>query len=155
MTGATVGQTVQPGDEIRVDINGASALSGPARTTFEDAVKTYATQLLDEASRQEYGHRSGTSTVAQYTTSHVALAEAVVRNKGVPIKARSPLVFIVRVSIYIVTALIGVSSNLMLQSGPWLLPGVGWMAVFFAALVAGLFLIVITEVVEYKAGRDR
>lgn len=153
MAGTAVGQIVQPGDEVRVEVAGASALTGPARDVFEDAVKSYATELLEEASRRELGYRSGTSTVPQYTTTHVGQAEDFVRNKGLTPPRRSRWFIVAKVVIYLLAALIGVSGNQMSQSQPWFIPPTAWLVTFFVALTAGLFLAIITEVIEFNKGR--
>lgn len=153
MTGVTVGQGVHPGDEVRVAVDGASALTGVVRDIFEDAVKQYATELLNEASRREVADRGDSSPVIQYTTSQVAVAETVVRSKGVTPPRRSRWIIVAKVAIYLLAAVIGVGGNLMVQSEPWFLTSTGWLVTFTFAVTAGLFLVITTEITEFKKER--
>ncbi|WP_458111199.1 hypothetical protein M1D88_12620 [Arthrobacter sp. R1-13] len=153
MANAAVGQVTQSADEVRVEVSGAAALSGAARDVFDSAIKSYATELLNEASRRELAHRADSSTVPQFTTGQVAIAEQVVRSKGLAPPARSRWFIVAKALMYLLAVLIGVSSNLMVQSEPWFLTSTGWLVVFCVSGTAALCLTIVTEAIEFNKER--
>lgn len=153
MANAAVGQATQSADQVRVEVSGAAALTGAARDVFDSAIKAYATELLNEASRRELAHRADTSTVPQFTTRQVAIAETVVRGKGLTPPRRSRWLIVAKVSMYVLAVAVGLSSNLMLQSQPWLLDSIGWVGVLCVSGTAALCLTIVTEVIEFNKER--
>ncbi|SKB88403.1 hypothetical protein SAMN05660473_02849 [Arthrobacter sp. 49Tsu3.1M3] len=149
MASTHVGQANQS-DLVSVDVSGAAVLSGAAREVFDSAIKQYAVELLDEVSLYELQHRRNTSIVPQYTSAQVATAEVVIRNRGITVPGRSWWLVVGKVFIYILAIAIGVSSNLMIQSEPWLLPSAGWMAVFCLCVPSAVSVLVAIEVAEHK-----
>ncbi len=146
----TVAQgSVQSTRDVVVVVPGAQDLSGEALAYFTSSTQKYAEKLLDEASKIEEGHRDQSSTVAQYTTGHIAQAETFLRTRGYGIaRKRSKWVGPLRILQYVLTAIVGVTSNLMLASSPWLLTQSAWSTVFAVSLAVGIIVVIITEVIE-------
>lgn len=120
---------------VTVNVPGAAEVVGAPRDTFSDGVSAFAREVLDEASKNEFAHRASTSEVIQYTSSHFALAEQVVRSRGKVPKKKSRLYVVGRIIQVPLTAFMGWSFSLTMANA-----GGGWPILFGVsiALVAAL-----------------
>ncbi|MFE4835888.1 hypothetical protein ACFRAU_14565 [Arthrobacter sp. NPDC056691] len=153
MADAAAGQMTQSADHVQVEVGGSGALTGEARQVFDTAVKAYATELLNEASRRELEHRADSSTVPQFTSAQVAVAERVVRSRGLEAPRRSRWFIAGKIALYVFAVAVGISSNMMLQNKPWGLDVIGWVVVLCVSATAALAITIVTEVIEFNRGR--
>ena len=130
-------------DGFSISVPGVEEVDGAAREVFDGAVRAYASDLLDEASRYEATHRSDTSAVIQYTSAHIASAEQVVRNRGFAPKSRAPSYYVIRALQWFLTAGGGVTGGLITSDPAWGYP----CAVCFTA---ALLMTVHLEHADYK-----
>lgn len=153
MADAAAGQAIQSADQVRVEVSGSVALAGEARQVFDAAVKAYATELLNEASRRELEHRADSSAVPQFTSAQVAVAERVVRNRGLEPPRRSRWFIAGKIALYVLAVAVGLSSNMMLQTAPLWFGMIGWVVVLCVSAMAALAITTVTEVIEFNKGR--
>ncbi|WP_026543509.1 hypothetical protein [Paenarthrobacter nicotinovorans] len=153
MADATAGQVTHTADQVQVEVAGSSALAGEARQVFNAAVSAYASELLNEASRRELEHRADTSEIPQFTSAQVAIAERVVRSRGLALPRRSRWFIAAKISLYVFAVAVGISSNMMLQTNPWGLDVIGWVVVLCVSATAALAITIVTEVIEFNRGR--
>lgn len=131
-------------DDLLFSVPGLQVLPAAARETFDAAVQSYATQLFDEASRNETQYRSATSAVPQYTSIHISDAERVVRSRGAATRNRSKWWIVIRLLQYVAAFFVGQELSAAAAGQGW-----GHWVAFGVLLTAGISLTLLSEIVDY------
>lgn len=69
-------------DLVSVSVPGSADIEGPPRVTFEETVRSFAIDVLAEASYREASTRGASSDQVQYTSAYFESAKIEVRNAG-------------------------------------------------------------------------
>lgn len=136
-TGAT---SSMASDDVTVTVPGSADVEGAPRRTFEHAVRDYAIDVLDEASRREVAARGSSSTVVQYTSAYFESARIYVRDRGYVPKVSRWYPW-ARLGVPIAFCFAGIAIPLIFAENAW----VGWGFVAGGTLVAATILSIVLE----------
>jgi len=111
-----------PADNVTVNIVGVSVLKGTAREVLNDALQSFGTDVLGEASYTERGRNRRYTDVIDYSAGDVGLAEQVVRNRGLPPEPRGTWYYVRRVTQWLTTLFAGICGGLLPTGWGWWIP---------------------------------
>lgn len=137
----------QPAADLTINVPGSAEVVGPARTTFEDAVRDFAIDVLNAASIRETIARGSTSDEVQYTSAYFEYAKYEVRSAGY-IRKKPKWQIWAKILGPILFMLAGVAIPSMLGANPWPF----WGLVTGVTVVGGVACALVVEL--WKGGES-
>jgi len=130
-------------DQLLVVVDGSVDVTGVARDVLSDAVSSFGSEVVDEASKYEAARNRPFTAVIHYSPSDIGQAESVVRNRGFSPSPRRPGYYGLRVAQWVLTGAAGVMGGLIPS---W--PPAGYFLTGLA--MAALALTIYLEYTDYQ-----
>ena len=111
-------------DEMSISVPSSGVLGTAPRKTFVTLIESFAVDVLEEASKEEFAHRAESSQLVQYTTRHFVQAASVVRSRGSSSRRKPRWYIGVEIAQPLLFLIAGASFGLLPSGWGWVVPAI-------------------------------